>query len=60
MRASNKKRLKKILDRFHETAKLYDLTINVKKTNATKISKNKGGYQVNKFKYLGAWNTTHV
>ena len=67
MVASTEQGLQLILDKLNESAKQYDMKINVKKTKVMKISKNGGTMniiidgqkveQVNKFKYLGAWNT---
>ena len=67
MVASTKQGLQLILDKLNESAKQYDMKINVKKTKVMKISRNGGTMnimidgqkveQVNKFKYLGAWIT---
>ena len=67
MVASTEQGLQLILDKLNESAKQYDMKINVKKTKVMKISKNGGTMnimiddqnveQVNKFKYLGAWIT---
>ena len=67
MVACTEQELQLILDKLNESAKQYDMKINVKKTKVIKISKNWGTMnimidgqkveQVNKFKYLGAWIT---
>ena len=69
MMASTGKGLQKIMDRLYmyETAKAYDMKINVNKTKVIKVSRNRGVInividgqkieQVSKFKYLGAWIT---
>ena len=64
MVASTEKGLKKIMDRLNDTAKLYEMKINVKKTKVMRVSRNAGLLniivdgqkveQVSKFKYLGA------
>ena len=56
--------MKKIMDRLNDTAKSYDMKINVNKTKVMKVSRNGGAMniivdgqkveQVSKFKYLGA------
>ena len=61
------KGLQKIMDRLNDTAKAFDMKINVDKTKVMKVSRNGGEInisidgqkveQVSKFKYLGAWIT---
>ena len=65
--ASTEKGLQLIVDKLDNTAKKYDIKINIKKTKVMKVSKNGGVInividgqkveQVGKFKYLGAWIT---
>ena len=67
MVANTEKGLQKIMDRVNDTAKAYEMKINVDKTKVTKVSRNGGKInisidgrkveQVSKFKYLGAWIT---
>ena len=67
MVASTEKGLQNIMNRLNDTAKMYDMKINVSKTKVMKVSRNGGVInifvdgqkleQVNKFKYLGAWIT---
>ena len=65
MVASTEAGLQKIMDGLVETAKLYDMRINVKKTKVMKVSRNGGGVvninvegkrieQVQQFRYLGS------
>jgi hypothetical protein len=67
MVANTEKGLQKIMDRLNDTAKAFDMKINVDKTKVMKVSRNGGEInisideqkveQVSKFKYLGAWIT---
>src|SRR5580698_2115631 len=68
MTSSTEQGLQRMMNALNNTAKRYDMKINIKKTKVMKISRHGGGVvnilldgqkveQVQKFKYLGAWIT---
>jgi len=69
MVANSEKRIQVLINRLVETAKVYDIRVNIKKTKTMKVSKsNKGPVNITiegqpvkqvSFKYLGAELTRH-
>ena len=66
MVAESNRGLQRIMDRLNETAKKYEMRINIKKTKVMKVSREGGGVvevildgqkieQVDKYLYLGSW-----